>query len=60
MSIHPTTTSEEIEYVCDAIVDLAKNHKEWRNDYHYDKQTNEFTKETHNIIKEKVTSWFEL
>lgn len=29
MSIHPTTTSAEIEYVCNAIKSLAENHKEW-------------------------------
>ena len=42
MSIHPTTTSEEIKMVCDAIKELAKNHQEWSLDYVYNSKTNEF------------------
>ena len=42
MSIHPTTTSSEIEYVCNAIKSLAENHKEWALEYRYDSETNEF------------------
>ena len=42
MSIHPTTTSEEIKYVCDSIKDLALNHKIWKKDYLYNTKTNEF------------------
>ncbi|MBL7885683.1 MAG: aminotransferase class V-fold PLP-dependent enzyme [Flavobacterium sp.] len=59
MSIHPTTTSEEIKYVCDSIKNLAKNHKEWSNDYIYNGKTNEFThKNAHHSEKEMVKSWF--
>jgi vesicle coat complex subunit len=42
MSIHPTTTSEEIQMVCDSIKELAQNHKEWAKDYSYNSKTNEF------------------
>lgn len=60
MSIHPTTTNKEIEYVCNAILDLAKHHKLWANDYAYNCKTNEFThKEHQSTIKEKVQQWFE-
>ncbi|MEZ4853982.1 aminotransferase class V-fold PLP-dependent enzyme [Flavobacterium sp.] len=60
MSIHPTTSSEEIEYVCNAIIDMAKNHEEWKKDYIYNNKTNEFTHKNiqENPIKEKVNSWF--
>lgn len=61
MSIHPTTTNKEIEYVCDAIVSLAENHKEWKEDYKYDNHTNEFTHKSFNkSIKDKVEDWFQL
>ena len=50
MSIHPTTTSAEIEYVCNAIKYLAENHKEWALEYRYDSETNEF-------IHQKATSF---
>lgn len=59
MSIHPTTTSEEIKYVCDSIKSLAKNHKEWSNDYIYNGKTNEFVhKNAQHSEKEMVRSWF--
>jgi selenocysteine lyase/cysteine desulfurase len=42
MSIHPTTTTEEIQMVCESIKELAENHKEWSKDYKYNPKTNEF------------------
>ena len=42
MSIHPTTTNAEIEFVCDSIIEFAKNHEEWAKDYEYYKCNNEF------------------
>ena len=32
-SIHPTTTNNEIEYVCDSLIALAGNYEEWVKDY---------------------------
>ena len=61
MSIHPTTTNKEIEYVCNAILDLAQNHKEWAKEYHYSNKTNEFThKQFTSTVNDKVKSWFEM
>ncbi len=60
MSIHPTTTSEEIEFVCNAIIEMADKHKEWRNDYDYNAQSNEFLhKNALNTEKELVSGWFD-
>ena len=36
MSIHPTMTNEEVEYIMDAIEAVAKNHVEWSKDYEVD------------------------
>lgn len=59
MSIHPTTTSEEIEYVCDSIKSLSENFKEWSLDYTYDKVTNEFVhKKAKTLEDELVQKWF--
>ena len=59
MSIHPTTTSEEIKYVCDSIKSLAQHHKEWANDYVYNPKTNEFShKNAKHSEKEMIKSWF--
>jgi hypothetical protein len=59
MSIHPTTTTEEIQFVCQSIKALAANHSDWGKDYQYNPMTNEFA---HNMAKhsekEMVKSWF--
>lgn len=63
MSIHPTTTTEEVMYFCESLKQLAENHKEWANEYQYMKASNEFVhvstleKDAHAL---PVTSWFEL
>ncbi len=36
MSIHPTMTNEEIEFIMDGIEELAKKYKEWSEDYTLD------------------------
>ncbi len=41
-SIHPTTTNEEVEFIADAINQIALNHTEWAKDYHYHSNINEF------------------
>lgn len=59
MSIHPTSTDEEINFVCDSILAVAKNHTEWAKDYSYDSITNEYLhKAEKHWIKDKVTNWF--
>lgn len=59
MSIHPTTTSAEIEYVCNAIQSLAESHKEWALEYDYDSETNEFIHQQATSFENKlVEQWF--
>lgn len=61
MSIHPTTSSEEIQMVCQSIKELAKNHKEWSADYVYNGKTNEFIhKAAKHQEKVMVDNWFAL
>lgn len=36
MSLHPTQTNEEIEFICQAIEELATHHSEWMEDYELD------------------------
>jgi len=61
MSIHPTITNDEIEYVCNSIKEVAKNYNEWGKDYAYDMTTNEFvyTGEDNNA-KNLIANWFDL
>lgn len=61
MSIHPTTTSEEIRFVCDSIKALAANHKQWENDYVYNGKTNEFIHINATAIeKDMISNWFSI
>ncbi len=62
MSIHPTTTCDEIRFVCDSIKELAANHEEWESDYEYNKLNNEFVHKTFKTSSDKdtVESWFEI
>jgi len=63
MSIHPTTTNEEMYFVCESIKSLAKNYEEWAKDYEYIGANNEFI---HKAVKtdtsqdSEVKSWFKL
>ncbi|MBS7230574.1 aminotransferase class V-fold PLP-dependent enzyme [Flavobacterium psychroterrae] len=59
MSIHPTTTDQEIAFVCASIKDLAENHERWALDYSYNKNTNEFVhKNATSFEDELVAGWF--
>ncbi|HEX8014673.1 MAG TPA: aminotransferase class V-fold PLP-dependent enzyme, partial [Flavobacterium sp.] len=59
MSIHPTTTNEEIAFVCESIKELAINHENWKQDYLYDKNTNEFIHKNANSFEDElVAGWF--
>jgi len=62
MSIHPTTTNDEIQYVCESIKALAENHANWATDYSYNNRTNEFTHLQDNSADATamVMQWFDL
>ncbi len=61
MSIHPTTTTEEIIWVCNSIKQLAQHHLEWGNDYEYNLKTNEFIHlKALGLEKKMVEHWFDL
>jgi selenocysteine lyase/cysteine desulfurase len=61
MSIHPTTTSEEIKYVCDGIIETAKNHKEWSKEYNYNPSNNIFIHKNDAMNEKKlIQNWFKI
>jgi selenocysteine lyase/cysteine desulfurase len=62
MSIHPTTSCSEIEFVCKSITELAANHQEWLKDYDYDRHTNEFVHKTFKPTSrnQAINDWFKL
>ncbi len=59
MSIHPTTTTSEIQFVTESIIALAENHQEWAKDYNYNQATNEFShKQATHFESDLVKNWF--
>lgn len=60
MSIHPTMTNKEVQYICDSIREVAENHQELVKDYDFDAHTNEFSyKGFKRNEKEMVEKWFD-
>jgi len=59
MSIHPTMTNQEIEFICDAIKEIANNFEEWGIDYTYNAIKNEFIHKSNKTIESYITKhWF--
>ena len=58
MSIHPTTTNEELEFIIESIKVTARNISSWEKDYRYCQQNNEFFHLSSNEEEKKIiTSW---
>ena len=61
MSIHPTMTNSEIEFICDSIKSVAENFKDWEKDYSYNVLKNEFVhKKNVDVAHEIIGDWFNL
>jgi selenocysteine lyase/cysteine desulfurase len=61
MSIHPTMTNTETEFICSAIEATANNFKEWQQDYEYNAIKNEFIHNNHiNAETDIIKNWFNL
>ena len=59
MSTHPTMTNAEIDFICDAIAQVAQNHKEWGKDYKHNLTKNEFEHINGNQNEQNlVEDWF--
>lgn len=59
MSIHPTTTTAEVEYIVNAIKEVAQHFEEWSIDYDYNNQTNEFNHKLETTYEQDlVDQWF--
>jgi predicted SAM-dependent methyltransferase len=60
ISIHPTMTDQEVDYIIEAVKQLAAHHKKWSIDYTYDTHTNEYTTQKSNKeTQHMVASWFD-
>jgi len=59
-SLHPVTTDSEMKYFLNAVDEITRNAGDWREDYYYDKATNEYYHKSEDGTKLKeVKSWFD-
>ena len=61
LSLHPTITQKELNFICNALQELVKHIDNWAKDYEYDATKNDYVHKTiAPIEKDLVTSWFSL
>ena len=61
LSVHPTITNEEVQYICSSLKTLADNIEEWSKDYKYDMNKNDYIHASATPIeKELVANWFSI
>ncbi len=61
MSLHPTMTDSELEYVLNAIREISENKEILKKDYLYKKKSNEFVHKSESEIPGKtVREWFNM
>ena len=59
LSVHPTITTKELNFICDSLVSLHKNIEAWSKDYTYDPIKNDYTHiKFRPVEKDLVTEWF--
>lgn len=58
ISLHPTTTNEEVSFAAGALRQIEKNILSWQEDYIYDRHTNEYRNKHENETLEIMTQKF--
>jgi selenocysteine lyase/cysteine desulfurase len=59
LSIHPTITNQELDFICNSLKELHQNIEEWTADYEYDPIKNDYVhKSVESIEKKLVKEWF--
>ena len=61
LSLHPTTTNKELDFICNALKELCHHIDEWSKDYTYDISKNDYVHKTITPVeKELVADWFRM
>ncbi|MEX6625705.1 aminotransferase class V-fold PLP-dependent enzyme [Tenacibaculum salmonis] len=61
LSIHPTITDDEVQFICNSLITLTKNIEEWSKDYQYNIIKNDYTHiSAQPIEKLLIADWFTL
>ena len=59
LSVHPTITTEELNYICKALQDLTLHISEWCKDYVYEPSKNDYVHKTSQPVeKTMISDWF--
>ena len=59
ISLHPTASNHEVEFICNALEEIILHHKEWAKDYEYNFMTNDFDfKGEYESMEAVVSGWF--
>ena len=58
VSLHPTMTDEELDFVIDATKQIAENIDEWKKDYSYNNHSNEWVHKNEKNRDKLIESWF--
>jgi hypothetical protein len=60
MSLHPTMSNQEVDYLIDAVRQVADNAELWSDDYRYERRLNDYVHvSVPRKIPEDYMSWFE-
>lgn len=61
MSVHPIMTDIEIDFICEAVNQVALHHREWGKDYEYNSFKNEFVFKGKEPAEKDITAeWFNI
>jgi hypothetical protein len=61
MSFHPTVSNQELDFVLNALSEIAENIETWQKEYVYDKENNNFIHTSHQcqiIENARVEDWY--
>ena len=61
LSIHPTTTDEEVDFILNALRETSQHANIWSQEYNYDPHTNEYQhKSGESALHRTIQQWFKL
>lgn len=60
LSLHPTMSGDELNYILQALDQIARHHSKWSDDYLYNKRTNEFQHKLTVPGMTDVSAWYDL
>ncbi|QMU65129.1 MAG: aminotransferase class V-fold PLP-dependent enzyme [Flavobacteriaceae bacterium] len=59
LSLHPTISDEEVDFICNSLNVLCENIEAWSSDYQYNSLKNDYVhKSAQSIEKQLVSNWF--